>query len=255
MGQERLRHAGFEGVFDRWEEAAKLCGTYDSEKILEKCKNAILKVKNGEAAYERDSVLFDKIQYSWPLATTLLYVSNRSDGQLHVLDFGGSLGSSYFQNRIFLETIKDRSWSIVEQADFVREGNLFFQDSTLNFYDSIEVCAKDHKVNLFLASSSLPYIENSFALIDRILEYDFPFILIDRTYFIDLPKSIVSVQKVPPEIYDASYPAWFFNIDEFLSRFEKKYNLLFDFRSHLQATDAINGIPTREMGFFFEIKS
>ena len=34
-----------------------------NKNVLEKCKNALLKVKNGEAAYERDSVLFNQIQY------------------------------------------------------------------------------------------------------------------------------------------------------------------------------------------------
>ena len=55
------------GDFASWEEAQSNCSGYDSDIILEKCRNALLKVKNKEAVYERDSVLFDKIQYSWGL--------------------------------------------------------------------------------------------------------------------------------------------------------------------------------------------
>ncbi|WP_061249401.1 TIGR04325 family methyltransferase [Leptospira alstonii] len=246
---------GFNGIYETWEEAAKLCGSYDSEKIIEKCKQSTLKVKQGLAAYERDSVLFDKIQYSWPLTSGLLYAETITNGELNVLDFGGALGSSYYQNRIFLQGIKRLSWNIVEQSNFVQVGNTFFKDDILYFYDSIETCVRDRKINVFLASSSFPYIEDPFALIEKITKYDFPYIIIDRTYFIDLPKSIVSAQRVPPEIYEASYPAWFFNFEEFVSLFEKKYRLIADFNSYLQAVDTLDGTATREMGMIFEINN
>jgi len=48
------------------EEAMELSTGYDSERILGKVRDSLLKVKRGEAVYERDSVLFDKVQYSWP---------------------------------------------------------------------------------------------------------------------------------------------------------------------------------------------
>jgi hypothetical protein len=45
---------------------------YDNDTILKKCKDALLKVKNGEAVYERYSVLFDKVQHSFPVLAGLL---------------------------------------------------------------------------------------------------------------------------------------------------------------------------------------
>lgn len=41
---------------------------------------ATLKVKRGEAVFERDSVLFDEIQYSWPVTAALI-----RNGRLHLL--------------------------------------------------------------------------------------------------------------------------------------------------------------------------
>ncbi|EQA60959.1 methyltransferase, TIGR04325 family [Leptospira alexanderi serovar Manhao 3 str. L 60] len=247
---------GFNGLYRTWDEAAALCGSYDSEQIIEKCKQSLLKVKQGEAVYERDSVLFDKIQYSWPLLAGLLYSATKSNLGLDVLDFGGSLGSSYYQNRNFLQGIQKLSWNIVEQSNFVQVGKKHFEDDILSFYDSIESCVndRDRKINVFLASSSFPYVKDPFALIKKIINYDFPYIIIDRTYFIDLPSSIVSVQRVPPEIYDVSYPAWFFNLEEFVSLFQVKYDLVAEFNSYLQVTDILEGIPTREMGMIFEFR-
>ena len=96
----RLRKSqGFFGDYPTWGEAMRASSGYDAAHILEKVKGALLKVKRGQAIYERDSVLFDRIEYSWPLLTGLLWVASLNENRLSVLDFGGSLGSSYFQNR------------------------------------------------------------------------------------------------------------------------------------------------------------
>ena len=49
--------------------------------------DASLKVKNGVAAFERDSVLFDEIEYSWPVTAELMHGAARSGGRVHVVDF------------------------------------------------------------------------------------------------------------------------------------------------------------------------
>ncbi len=71
------------------------------------CNQSLLKVKRGEAVYERDSIVLEKFQYSWPLTSGLLYAATMSNSKLNVLDFGGSLGSSYYQNRNYLKGIKN----------------------------------------------------------------------------------------------------------------------------------------------------
>ena len=79
-------------------------------------------VVDGRAAYERDSVLFEEVEYVWPLLASLMWVGARHLGSLNVLDFGGSLGSTYFQNRIFLATLPSVRWNIVEQPRHVEVG-------------------------------------------------------------------------------------------------------------------------------------
>ena len=113
---------GWHGNYPSWEEAKKASTGYDIDEILNKVRNSLLKVKNGEKVYERDSVLFDEIQYSWPLLSGLMLAAAKHDGKLKVLDFGGSLGSTYFQNKKFLEKLIDVSWNIVEQKHFVEVG-------------------------------------------------------------------------------------------------------------------------------------
>jgi putative methyltransferase (TIGR04325 family) len=82
-----------------WVEAMEHCVEDRTEKAeaLERLKDAYLKVKSGEAVYQRDSFIFDKIQYSWPLLSGLLWIASLNNSSLNVLDFGGSLGASYYQ--------------------------------------------------------------------------------------------------------------------------------------------------------------
>ena len=96
MGSEN--NTSFEGSYSTWQEADALCNGYGNMDILEKVLSATMKVKNGEAVYERDSVIFDQIEYSWPVLTGLMCAVAQNSGCLKVLDFGSSLGSSNLEN-------------------------------------------------------------------------------------------------------------------------------------------------------------
>lgn len=222
---------GFFGSYSSWDEAYKNCTGYDSSNILEKTKNALLKVKRGEVVYERDSVLFDKIHYSWPLLVGLLRASSENHNRLSVLDFGGSLGSTYFQNREILSGLDSLKWSIVEQPHYVACGKKFFQSNELVFYDDLNACLLKERPDVFLASSVIQYLEKPYMVLSKIIESGVKWIIIDRTPFLlDNKKDLLTVQKVTPSVYDASYPAWFFNKKEFLNYFKKKYSLLGEFQ-------------------------
>jgi hypothetical protein len=104
-----------------WKEIVKETKGYEADNILEKCKNALLKVKNGEYPYERDSVLFDAVQIFYPLLSALFYVALKCNSEINIVDFGGSLGSTYYQNRGLLKKTEiNFSWNVIEQGHFVR---------------------------------------------------------------------------------------------------------------------------------------
>lgn len=217
----------FKGDYSTWEDAQKNSTGYDSDLILNKVKESLLKVKEGKAAYERDSVLFYHIEYSYPLLCGLLRVAAENGGYLNVLDFGGSLGSSYFQNRVFLSGLKKLKWNIVEQEKFVRVGKDYFEDKSLHFYNTIDECLVAQKPDVVLLSSVLQYIDVPYNVLSKILEQKIPYIIVDRTPFFDYGRDILTVQRVPLEIYDASYPAWFFDEQKFIDMVTCDYSLVF----------------------------
>ncbi len=218
----------WEGDYSCWEEAAQFCTGYNDSLVLEKCKNALLKVKNKEAIYERDSVLFDKIYYSWPLLAGLLRIGLENNNKLNVLDFGGSLGSTYFQNKSFLSSLELLNWSIVEQKNFVDCGKKYFEDDTLKFYYSIEDAIHVAKPNVLVLSGVLQYLPKIDEWLALFNNCDIDYIIIDRTTLIDGSKNIITIQTVPEEIYNASYPCYFFR-NNFILDGLNKYDLISDF--------------------------
>jgi putative methyltransferase (TIGR04325 family) len=92
---------GFFGDYSSWEEAMKDSDGYNADLILNKVKESMLKVKNGEAVYARDSFILDKKEYCFPILAILSKIAYKNKDSLNVLDFGGSLGSHYYQYQEF----------------------------------------------------------------------------------------------------------------------------------------------------------
>jgi hypothetical protein len=57
----------------------------------------MLKVKNGDAPYARDAVVFDELVYPFPVLAGLLRARATNKNRLIVLDVGGSLRTTYYQ--------------------------------------------------------------------------------------------------------------------------------------------------------------
>jgi putative methyltransferase (TIGR04325 family) len=239
------------GEYLSWDEAVAASGRYDDASILERVANAALRVKRGEVAYERDGVLFAEIEYSWPLLAGLMWIAARSAGGLDVLDFGGSLGSTYFQNRRFLSQLGHVQWSIVEQPHFVARGRREFEDETLRFYESIEACQIERAPNVVVVSSVLPYLEHPYDLLDT-LRGRFRYVLIDLTGVHAGERDRLTVQHVPERIYSARYPCWLFSEARLVDALQRNGTLVAAFDSHIGQDLRAGNLRFRYRGFILE---
>ena len=134
---------------------------YDTDFIFEAVCRAARRVRDGNVAFERDAVAFNRIEYNYAILATLLRIARFRGNNLHVLDFRGSLGSTYFQCREFLNCVADLSWSIVEQPAFVACGNREFANEQLRFFANLENCYVWCAPDVVLLSSVIPYVERS----------------------------------------------------------------------------------------------
>lgn len=226
-----VQKVGYFGNYKTWSDAEAESTGYDGDEILRKVREATLKVKQGEAIYERDSVLFDRIQHSWPVLAGLLWIATKQGNRLSVLDFGGSLGSSYRQNKGLLDHLATFEWSIVEQENFVRCGQREFQDHVLRFYLTIDDCLRERTPNVVLLSSVLPYVKDPYGILAELVSRRFDFIIIDRTPLLEGDEDRLTVQQVPGEIYSARYPAWMLGRRKLISKLSADYYLVEEFGS------------------------
>ena len=238
---------GYSGDFCSFAEVSALCKGYSSETIINKTLQSTLKVKNGEAIFERDSYIFDKIQYSYPLLTCLFKIATEHNNKLNVLDFGGALGSHYYQNKEFLKPIHIEQWTVVEQPAYVNLGNEQIADDTLKFAYKIEDVKN---ANVLLSSSTLQYLEEPYIWAKRFINSGIDYILLDRIQFNAEQRDRLTLQTVPPEIYDAQYPSWFLNEKKLLDLIQNKYELILEFDSTIDQAN----IPSYYKGFLFKKK-
>ncbi|MCG2613429.1 methyltransferase, TIGR04325 family [Terrimonas sp. NA20] len=224
---------GWFGHYRSWDEATSLSDGYEQGNILEKTKQALLLVKNGEAVYERDSVIFSESEYPYPLLAFLLNEVQQRKRAVNVLDFGGSLGSTYFQVREFLGPDVCASWNIIEQHHYIDCGKKFFQDETLQFYYTIADCLKEKQIDFVVLSSVVQYLPNPHQFLDELVAHGFDTILVDRTAFVNEGPDRITVQRVWPSVYEASYPAWFFDQRGFVAHFNADYRLQASFESYV----------------------
>ena len=191
--------------FSSWEAASKKSLGYDSLQITNQLVEATRKVRDGEFAYERDGVLFQKIEHSWPLLTSLL-ATPREGQMLRVLDWGGSLGSTYRQNRQVLESAGiELEWTVVEQPHLVSIGEYEFADGALRFAPNLEGFKKgDFDVVLF--ASSICYVPDAEAVLSSVTDLAPKRVIFDRTPEATGQDDLYGVQKVGSKIYKGSYP-------------------------------------------------
>jgi putative methyltransferase (TIGR04325 family) len=219
---------GWHGDYHSWSAAKSRSSGYDDIRIFNKVLDTARRVRKGEIEFERDSVPFTRVEHSFPLLAGLLWIANRKS-RVSLIDFGGSLGTSYYQNIKFLDSLAVVNWCVVEQPHYVKAGKEEFTDGRLQFCYSIEDCISINKIDAILLSNVIQYLENPYEFIEKVISYDFEYIIIDRTILLKGDNDRLTIQRVPPKIYRADYCCWLLSESKLLGRFFGKYDLIWDY--------------------------
>lgn len=210
----------YKGRYSSWSEARSRSSGYEAPNILAKVLEASLAVKNGEAAFERDSVVFKEPELNSPLIAALGFVAGETGGNLNILDVGGSLGSSYWQSRPYLSPRVKLTWSVVEQPHFVEAGRKHFADTPLKFFESIEEAERSQAPDVLLFSGVIQYVEDPDWIVKQIKKSKAPFVILTRLPWHYEDKDYVTIQHVPESIYKATYPVWMFAASKLSERLD-----------------------------------
>ncbi|MBX9734005.1 MAG: methyltransferase, TIGR04325 family [Chitinophagaceae bacterium] len=224
---------GWKGDYTSFEEAKQKAIGYDAQAILEKIISTTKKVRDKEIAYERDGIEYDTVKMNFNLLNSLLLIASRNNGHLNVIDFGGSLGTTYFQNLPFLDGLNSLVWNIIEQPNYVAAGKEHFESTQLRFYDNIASCIKEQKPNILIFCNVLQYINDPYQLLHTVKQTGIPYLLLDFVGYSGRDTDRITIQHVPPVFYglDASYACWFFAKEKMNNWLAQYYHKQYDFIS------------------------
>lgn len=229
------------GNYSSWSNALAHTQGYDDKKSFEQIKKSALQVKNGEAIFERDSKLFYTPDYNWVLIN---YLKNVTRTSLSIIDFGGALGSTYFQHKWLFKDFQNLSWNVVEQPHFVEFGKSELTNKHLQFFDTIQEAKQKNNANVILLSGVLSYLSEPYQLLEMIKELDFEYIILDRTPFIDGQADILTMQYVNQlNLYQGSYPCWIFGEAKMKNSLLEKHSLLDEQSSFDWVPTEVKGLP------------
>jgi putative methyltransferase (TIGR04325 family) len=224
----------FRGDFRNWTEARAASGGYDDKAIVQKVLAATLEVRAGRAAFERDGVCFFSVEGDRPLLESLRYIVHASRGRLRVLDFGGSLGSTYWRHRTFLPQGDGLQWHVVEQGAFVEAGRRYLADTPLKFHHNVQAAQAQGEHDVLLCSCVLQYLEEPFRMLEEWSRLKIPYLLLNSLTLQANGPDRLTVQHVPPSIYVATYPVWFFNREKFIKHVRVHYEIVKEFEAETE---------------------
>ena len=230
-----------------FDECKSKCTGYDSVKLAETCLSSIERVMHDNSVFERDGVILAKRDLNLGLLSSLLYIRN-NEADMIVIDFGGSFGSSYFQNRDFVK-LDSKNWLIVEQKIYVDVARKSEIQNVFSFYANLEDAITKENVNVVLLSSVLQYVERPIELIKYIRDKKIKYIILDRTSFTLDEPTFLTKQSVKVHEIKSSYPCWFFSMDEVKNILSESYQLIYEWSS----IDVAN-VPSQYKGMLLKIK-
>ena len=204
--------------------AASRSDGWSSKAIIDKTLPNALKVRDGLIAFEQDGVVRKTIVYSPTILAFLHLVHARSNHIINLIDFGGGLGTNYFQNRKILKRLPNTKirWNVVEQDTFADLGMTHFANTELTFNKTLEdlLSGPPSHFGGLLFSGSLQCVPTPFSLLEEAIEAGINIIAMDRLLLSPTRQHAVYIQHPDPNIYySASYPVWCFAKDVFIAWF------------------------------------
>jgi putative methyltransferase (TIGR04325 family) len=226
LNQRLGRVNQYKGSYESWQHALSRSSGYTSQKLVNKVIESNTAVITNKARYERDGVIFDEISYAMELNACLLlgYIQKDSNQIYEIVDFGGSLGTTYRQFEEFTNYKLNFSWNIIEQEKLYEFGSANFENEKLRFYSSAKTTFTDFTPDIILFSAVLEFIEDFNFLLRGAISAGSEYIVFDRLPIWKGAVNHLSVLVAAKHI-SGSYPCWIFH-EYFLEEILEGYELV-----------------------------
>lgn len=207
----------YKGPFDNWNDAKSFSSGWSDKKILEKVYKSLIKSFDMKGVYERDGELVNDLKYP---ENIINFLNSNLNENGQIIDFGGSLGSLYFQIRSKL-LFKNIKWSVLEQSNYVELGKRKIKNKELDFFNNVDETQVNNNT-ILIFSSVLQYLENPEKVINLFLNTKFiEHVVVDRVILSNSKENKIYIQKNPKKYFNTSYPIIIFSEKIFLNYFKK----------------------------------
>lgn len=235
--RRRAVPAVFDGPLTSWAEAEALATGWESPAIVDKTLALSLKMRDGEIAFQQDTLVHERVTYS-PTILAFLARASATGTPLDIIDFGGSLGTNYYQNRAIIAPAEARGslkWRVVELPKTVALGRKHFANETLRFYDDWQSAADEAHDPKMLFTGSFQCVPDPLTLLDEVAGRHIPLIAFDRLLVSPAAAHEVYVQRPPARYYAATMPVWCFSRSAFEAEMAARgYDLIAEFEQVTQ---------------------
>lgn len=244
-------NSSFQGVYEDWDSVYSRSHPSPWDECLTKVANATLAVKNGQAKYQRDSVIFNDSYLPTSLFYVLLSEALRKGNKITVLDFGGGLGGTYFHCKNLLPQLDVFKWVVVEQEEFVVKGKNQFETHELIFASSFNEVAL-HAIDVIIFSGVLHYLKNPFDVISDALALAPSTVFVDRLpYTLERLEDFWTLQVVPDEIFPSRVPMRVFGRHSIPEFFEQNRYVCHGRTDAVDPSAYVSGIKIDFSGYVF----
>ena len=226
--------------FEFWDEAMRHCSGYEDPKLIEN----IVQRNVAEDGPGR-LVLTDR---DLQIVSAVLVAANRSrKTAIHVLDFGGELGS-FFRTLVRLAACGPiTKWTVIETLAMIEKGRALFAKHGLDFRDSLK---GGDPADIVLASGSLQCVENPRATFEELALAGADQIVLSIVPLIPQPSDVLTAR---PRQGGHSYPLWMFSELRFRAMISHRHNIVAEWDVPKEDT-LHDGTNVRYYGFLIETK-
>lgn len=161
-----------------------------------------------------------------PLVKALRVAAGACAGRLHVLDWRGGLGNTYWENRPDLKEVGHLRWSVVEHSPLVELGKREFATGTLQFFDRVEDCEIIEPIRVVLISAVLGYARAPHAILRDLAGGSADWLILDRTGFHRAGGDRLTVEHQISERGPERRPCWFLDRSRLMDTLGSAWELI-----------------------------
>lgn len=216
----RGRRYGFHGDYASYDEALRHCHTptaYRSERIVDRA------VRSASAGKDRPGLQITTREQQLLAASLTPLLTCAEKREMRVLDFGGGLGADFRRLSAMIPAGWCIGWDVLETMPMAEAGRQHVSESGLKFFSDWNELQGPY--DLVLASSSIQYTPDPVHTFERLTAFSGRFMIVTRCPLVPGSRDRLTVQRVPPSYYDASYPAWFLGTAKWLPLLEQSFTI------------------------------